>query len=291
MVGRNAAGRGIRSVWDAKASPGDGPRLAAAPVLPPGRWREFDPFLLMMEDWFQPGAFDFHPHRGFETVTYVIEGRLKHEDSFGGYGVLEPGDVQWMTAGRGILHSEEPLPGETVHSLQLWLNLPKSEKMTPPRYQDLKAAAMPVRREAGATVRVFSGASGDVAADTKNVVPVTFLDIAMEPGATLAQTLPADYNGFVYVLEGAGRFGIDETPGGANQVLWLGAPDAGGDPGADSEIVLRADGPLRAVLVAGRPIGEPVVQQGPFVMTTVGDIKAAIQDYYEGKFGKPPKTE
>ncbi|WP_309119042.1 pirin family protein [Paenibacillus sp.] len=288
MEGRSIGRRGIRSVWDAVAEPRGGSHVKAAAVLEPGRWREFDPFLLMMEDWFQAGTFDFHPHRGFETVTYVIEGRLKHEDSYGGYGILEPGDVQWMTAGRGIIHSEDPLPGETVHSLQLWLNLPKSEKMTAPRYQDLKAANMPARRESGATVRVFSGASGDVAAETKNVVPVTFLDIAMEPGATLTQRLPADYNGFLYVLEGSGRFGVDETPGAANQVLWLGAPDDADAEG--SELVLRADAPLRAVLAAGRPIGEPVVQQGPFVMTTVGDIKLAIQDFYAGKFGKPRKS-
>jgi len=284
MEERNIAGRGIREMWKAEAAPRGGSHLKAAPVLPPNRWRDFDPFLIMMEDWFQAGTFDFHPHRGFETVTYVIEGRLKHEDSYGGYGVLEPGDVQWMTAGRGIIHSEDPMPGETVHSLQLWLNLPKAEKMTEPRYQDLKAANMSVRREAGATVRVFSGTSGDAAADTRNVVPVTFLDVAMEPGATLSQTLPADYNGFIYVLEGSGRFGVDETPGAANQVLWLGEPRG---EGGDSEIVMRADEPLRAVLAAGRPIGEPVVQQGPFVMTTVGDIKIAIEDYYAGKFGKP----
>jgi len=285
MDQQNIARRGIAAVWKAEAEPRGGSHLKAAPVLPPGRWQEFDPFLLMMEDWFQAGTFDFHPHRGFETVTYVIEGRLKHEDSFGGYGVLEPGDVQWMTAGSGIVHSEDPLPGETVHSLQLWLNLPKADKMTPPRYQDLKASAMPVRREEGAVVRVFSGASGGVAAETKNVVPVTFVDIALEAGATISQDLPGDYNGFIYVLEGSGRFGADETPASAGHVLRLG----GADGAAESEATVRADEPLRAVLFAGRPTREPVVQHGPFVMTTAGDIKLAIEDYHAGKFGRPKR--
>ncbi|MCI3918663.1 pirin family protein [Paenibacillus sp. TRM 82003] len=279
------ASRGISKVWEAAARSGSGSHLKAAPVLEPGRWEEFDPFLLMMEDWFQAGTFDFHPHRGIETITYVIEGRLKHEDTQGGYGVLEPGDVQWMTAGGGILHSEDPLPGETVHSLQLWLNLPKEHKLAPPRYQDLKAADMPVREEAGARVTVFSGSSGGVKGPAENYAPVTFLELRLEAGASIALDLPGDYSGFVYVLEGDGRFGADETPGRANQALWLG--DAGG--AANSELAVRADEPLRAVLAAGRPLREPVVAQGPFVMNTVGEIKQAFLDFYEGKFGKPPR--
>lgn len=277
--------RGIAEVWEAVARPGGGPHLKAAPVLEPGRWADFDPFLLMMEDWFQSGSFDFHPHRGIETITYVIEGRLKHEDTKGGDGVLEPGDVQWMTAGSGVLHSEDPLPGETVHSLQLWLNLPKESKMAPPRYQDLKAADMPLREEPGVRVRVFSGSSGGVTAETANYVPVTFVELRLEAGATVAQDLPGEYSGFVYVLEGSGRFGADETPARARQALWLG--DAGG--AARSELVVRADEPLVAVLAAGRPLREPVVAQGPFVMNTVGEIKQAFLDFYEGKFGKPPR--
>lgn len=277
--------RGIRKVWEPVARPGKGPHLKAAPVLEPGRWLEFDPFLLMMEDWFQQGTFDFHPHRGFETVTYVLEGRLKHEDTNGGYGILEPGDVQWMTAGRGVLHSEDPLPGETVHSLQLWINLPRSEKMTEPYYQDLKAAEMPVRREPGAEVRVFSGSSGDVVSNTRNIVPVTYVELKLEAGAAIVQDVPGDYNGFIYVLEGRGRFGVDKTPGRAKQVLWLG----GADGAERSEVMVLADEPLRALLIAGRPLGEPVAAQGPFVMNTAEEMKQAFADYFAGKFGKPPK--
>jgi hypothetical protein len=281
LENRCTAERGIARAWDVPVRAGEGPHLKVGQVLPPGNWKAFDPFLIMAEDWFQQGTFDFHPHRGIETVTFVLEGKLKHEDNHGGYGVLEPGDVQWMTAGRGIIHSEDPLPGETVHSLQLWVNLPADRKMTEPAYQDLKSADMPVRREPGALIRVFSGTSGDAAAPTRNQVPVTYLELSLEAGASVEQELPGDYNGFIYVLQGRGRFGKDETAGGPNQVLWLGpAGDA-----ANSRIVIRADEPMRAILAAGRPIREPVAAYGPFVMNTMDEIMQAFEDYQSGGFG------
>lgn len=119
-------------------------------------WEDVDPFLLMAEDYFVRGTFGMHPHRGIETVTYVIDGKLEHVDNKAGEGVLVPGDVQWMTAGKGIIHTEDPVAGETVHSLQLWVNLPSDKKMTEPRYQNMRAQDMPVRLEEGATIRVFS---------------------------------------------------------------------------------------------------------------------------------------
>jgi len=278
----SVAKRGISRVWDVIAQPGSGPHLRFGQVLPPGNWKEFDPFLLMMEDWFQQGTFDFHPHRGIETVTYVLEGKLKHEDNHGGMGVLGPGDVQWMTAGRGVIHSEDPLPGETVHSLQLWVNLPSSHKMTEPRYQDLRSSNMPERREKGALIRVFSGSSAGVTANTLNHTPVTFVELVLEPGASVTQDLPGSYNGFIYVLEGTGYFGADETRGTQNQVLWLSSLEGI----ADSEITIRADQPLKALLFAGEPIREPVVAYGPFVMNTKEEIVQAFEDYQSGKFGK-----
>jgi redox-sensitive bicupin YhaK (pirin superfamily) len=272
--------RGINRIWDVSARGAGGPHIAVGMVLEPGNWKAFDPFLMMAEDWFQQGTFDWHPHRGIETVTFMIEGKLKHEDNHGGYGVLEPGDVQWMTAGRGIIHTEDPLPGETVHSLQLWLNLPRANKMTEPRYQDLKAAEVPVREENGARVRVFSGASADVRANTLNYVPVTYVELLLDAGASITQTLPGSYNGFIYVLEGNGFFGKDETRGEQKQVLWLDTVNGA----ADSEITIRADQPLRALVVAGEPIGEPVVAHGPFVMNSEEEIRQAFQDYHAGKF-------
>lgn len=275
--------RDIQRVWDVKPErKGNG--HTAGMVLPPGNWAAFDPFLLMAEDWFQQGTFPFHPHRGMETVTFVIDGKLKHEDNHGGSGVLEAGDVQWMTAGKGIVHSEDPLPEETVHSLQLWVNLPSARKMTEPRYQDLRSVNAPVRREDGAVIRVFSGSSSDVTADTLNNVPVTYVELELEAGSSVSQDLPGNYNGFLYILEGSGRFGKDETYGERNQVLWLGASN--GEEELESEIRICAEAPLRAILVAGEPIGEPVVAGGPFVMNTEEEIRQAYADYRAGKFGK-----
>jgi quercetin 2,3-dioxygenase len=283
----SVAQRGISSVRNVETRPGGGPHLRVGQVLEPGLWKENDPFLFLAEDWFQQGTFDFHPHRGIETVTFVLEGNLKHEDNYGGYGVLESGDVQWMTAGRGLIHSEDPLPGETVHSLQLWVNLPRASKMVEPSYKDLRASEVPVRREDGALVRVFSGTSGGVTLPTSKYAPVTYLEIRLEPGTSIVQDLPGSYNGFIYVLEGAGTFGVEETRGEKNQTLRLGS--AGGAD--ESEIVIRADADqaLRALLIAGEPIGEPVVQYGPFVMNTEEEIHQAFNDYRSGKFGPIPK--
>jgi redox-sensitive bicupin YhaK (pirin superfamily) len=273
--------REISRVWTVKPEQ-VGPGHTVGMVLEPGHWHEFDPFLMLAEDWFVPGTFDVHPHRGIETVTYVIEGKLKHYDNKFGEGELLPGDVQWMTAGRGVIHKEDPAPGETVHSLQLWVNLPKSEKMTEPRYQNLRSQDMPVRREEGALIRIFSGSSGGVVANTKNHVPVTMVELNLEPGATVSQDLPGDYNGFIYVLEGEGTFGANQVKGRKGQVLWLGS--AGNN--SDSAVEMRATQRLRALLYAGRPLREPVVAYGPFVMNTKEEIIQAFEDYQFGKFGE-----
>ncbi|GGC78568.1 hypothetical protein GCM10007216_06320 [Thalassobacillus devorans] len=276
--------RGIDRVWTVEYQKGSGPHKQVGQVLPPGNWEQFDPFLLMAEDWFQQGTFPDHPHRGMETITYVIEGKLKHEDNHGGSEVLEPGDAQLMTAGSGIVHSEDPLPGETVHSLQLWLNLPSSKKSAKPRYQDLKAESVPVRKEEGAEIRVYSGSSGDVQAKTENHVPLTYVELNVDAGAKITQDLPGSFNGFIYILEGNGTFGSGETEGKQNQVLWLGRTSKD----TASEVTIQANDKLRAILVAGEPIGEPVVARGPFVMNTEEEIFQAYRDYQEGKF-RPSK--
>ncbi|QPA32612.1 pirin family protein [Thermaerobacillus caldiproteolyticus] len=249
-------------------------------VLEPGNWKEYDPFLMLMEDFFQRGTFDFHPHRGIETVTYVIDGTLEHFDNKAGHGKLGPGDVQWMTAGKGVIHKEDPAPGSTVHSLQLWINLPRSKKMTEPRYQNLKSKDMPVRKEEGAIVRVFSGSSKGVQAPTLNHVPVTMVEILLESGASVVQDLPGSYNGFLYILEGSGTFGVHQTEGRAGQVLFLDSADEA----RESEITMTAREKLRVLLYAGEPINEPVVAYGPFVMNTQEEIRQAMIDYQTGKF-------
>ncbi len=253
----------------------------AKAIVPPGEWRRHDPFLSMMNDVFKRGAFGPHPHRGFETITYVLDGQLQHEDNQGCGGILGPGDAQWMTAGRGVIHNESPVGEGAVHVLQLWLNLPARDKLAPFRYQDLRGESLPVRRESGVEVRVFSGRSGDVVGPAENYVPVTLLEIRMAAGARFSQTLPAADNGFVYVISGTGRFGRNGTPGGVDQALWL-------ERSADeSQFDITADSDLRCLLFAGQPLDEPVAAQGPFVMNTPKQIAEAMVDYRNGGFGPP----
>lgn len=271
--------RGIRSVRDVIVQE-NAPGHKAGLVIEPNHWEDVDPFLLMAEDYFVRGTFGMHPHRGIETITYVIDGKLEHIDNHGGKGVLEPGDVQWMTAGKGIIHTEDPVAGDTVHSLQLWLNLPSDKKMTEPRYQNMRAQDMPVRDEEGAMIRVFSGSSMGVSANTKNHVPVTMVEFIVDAGVTVTQDLPGSYNGFLYVVDGKGTFGKDDTVGRRGQVLWL---ERGAD-GEQTEVTIHATEKMRVMLYAGQPIGEKVVARGPFVMNTEEEIMQAYQDYRDGKF-------
>lgn len=255
------------------------PQHRARHVLEPGHWSDSDPFLLLAEDWFVRGTFGEHPHRGFETVTFVIEGEIEHRDNHGGRGVLRPGDAQWMTAGRGVIHSEEAGP-EGAHSLQLWVNLPAALKMTEPRYQDLRGAEMPVRNEPGVTLRVYSGSSGDVTAQTRTHVPMTMVEMRFDRAASVEQELPASFNAFIYILEGSGRFGGEKTPAHEGQAVWL-TPGEGDDT---SEVDVHSDGALRAMLWAGEPVREPVAARGPFVMNTEQELMRAWTDFQTGRF-------
>jgi redox-sensitive bicupin YhaK (pirin superfamily) len=272
--------RSITKVWTAGRNR-IGPGHSNSLILEPGHWSEYDPFLFLAEDWFQRGSFDVHPHRGIETVTYVMEGKLEHFDNkSGGKDELLPGDAQWMTAGRGVIHKEDPAAGETVHSLQLWVNLPSAQKMTEPRYQNLRSEGMPVREEEGARIVIFSGSSGGIQSHTLNVVPITMVEMTLQPGATVKQDVPGSYNGFFFVLEGEGSFGREGTRGTERQALWL-EPGAEGQP---SEVSVTAITLLRVLLYAGEPVREPVVARGPFVMNTDEQIWQAYQDYRDGKF-------
>ncbi len=254
----------------------------AAQVLPPGRYQEFDPFLLMAEDWFWHGTFLDHPHRGIETVTYVISGHMGHYDNKSGHeGVLGPGDVQWMTAGHGVIHKEDPVPGEEVHSLQLWVNLPRESKLMPPRYQDLSASRVPMREEDGYLIRVYSGRMAGLAAPTDNVVPIVMAEIHLEAGRSLEVDVAGDHNGFLYILEGEGAFGANAHRGRSGEVLWL-SPESAGEP--ISHLTLHAIAPLRVLIYTGKPLHQPVVAYGPFVMTSIEEIQEAFDDYHGGRF-------
>jgi redox-sensitive bicupin YhaK (pirin superfamily) len=267
--------RSVRRIAETTVHPGMNPQHRVRMVLEPGNWKEYDPFLMLAEDWFVPGTFGAHPHRGFETVTFVLEGEIEHRDNKGGHGVLQVGDAQWMTAGRGVVHSEEA-GRDGAHSLQLWLNLPRTLKMTEPRYQDLRGTEMPVRQVDGARLRVFSGTSGDVAGPAQNHVPVTMVEMRIDAGATARQELPPTYNAFLYVIEGSGRFGKERTPAQAGQVVWFNA-----EPG---EVVVEAGTAMHAILYAGEPVREPVASRGPFVMNTMGEVMQAYADFQSGRF-------
>ncbi|MDA0742751.1 MAG: pirin family protein [Proteobacteria bacterium] len=258
----------------------DAIRDGRAAVMP-GDWRAHDPFLSMMNDRFKRGAFGPHPHRGFETVTYVVSGRLRHEDNKGGGGELGPGDTQWMTAGRGVIHNEVPADDDFVHVLQLWLNLPAKDKLTASRYQDLRGPDMPVRREPGVETRVIAGRSGDTVGPAQSHSPVMMLDIRMEAGARFVQDLPAGYNGFLYVIDGEGRFGAAATQGGPDATLWM------EHLAEESSVSITADSTLHVVLLAGAPLDEPVAARGPFVMNTEAELDQAMQDYRAGGVGAP----
>ena len=236
---------------------------------------------MMAEDIMPRDAFGRHPHRGIETVTIVLDGTLEHFDSAGHRSLLGAGDAQWMTAGRGVTHLENAVAGSVAHILQLWINLPASDKMTDPRYQELRGESMPLRREAGIEIRVLSGRAGDVTAPTLNHVPVTALDVRIDSGASFQQTLDPDSNAFVLVLDGDARIGTHGTPVRTGEIAWLTRVD--GDE--SSEVTVTADGRrARVLLFAARPLREPVAFGGPFVMNTAAEIQQAFADYREGRF-------
>lgn len=240
-----------------------------------------DPFVLMAEDWTSEGVFPFHPHRGIETVTFVIEGAIEHRDSAGYKGVIRAGDAQWMTAGRGIQHEENPPAGTSAHTLQLWVNLPAAEKMAVPRYQDLVASGLPVWSEDGVEVRIFSGAYADRVSTTLNHHPVTMLEVRVENGGGFQHSLAATDNAFVYVLEGAVEIGPAGDLLETSQLGWLTRSE---EPGS-SEINITARGNAgRFLLFAGQPLREPIAFGGPFVMNTQAEIQQAFADFRAGRF-------
>ena len=233
------------------------------------------PFLFLSEDWFgPPGGFEEHPHRGMQTVTVVLEGALEHRDHTGAHGILHAGDVQWMTAGHGVLHSEMPHGAGQAHTLQLWLNLPARMKMIPARYQDQRLGNTPIRKIDRGEVRVYAGTSGSVSQPHGSDWPMWLLDIRLEAGARLTQELPREHRAFVYALEGCGVAGGRNVAAG--EVAWF-------EPGGGGEILLSAAECFRALLFSAPPIDEPVAAYGPFVMNTAQEIQQAFRDYQAGR--------
>jgi quercetin 2,3-dioxygenase len=263
-----------------RSSDGAGVRLTR--VIGGRALPDLDPFLLFDEfgsdeasDYI--GGFPDHPHRGFETVTYMLAGRMRHGDNKGNTGLLGPGSVQWMTAGRGIVHSEMPEQEEgLMHGFQLWVNLPAKDKMTAPRYQDIAPEEIPeVDAGNGVRVRVIAGRFQNVSGPVSAVATdPLYLDVALPAGASVEVPLPEDDSAFAYVFEGAATIGGEQVARGELAVL------------GNGERVDLAAGPAgaRLVLIAGRPLREPVAKYGPFVMNTNDEIRQAVSDYQSGKF-------
>ena len=238
-------------------------------------WEKTSPFLFLSEDWFgKPMGFETHPHRGMQTVTIVLEGAIEHRDHTGAHGVLRAGDVQWMTAGHGVLHSEMPHGDETAHTLQLWLNLPAKMKMIPARYQDQRLKDTPVRKLAGGEVRVYAGRSGEVSHRHGSDYPMSLLDIRLDLGARLGQEIATRDRGFLYVLDGRARIGGIEV--GKGNVAWF-------EPGEGEILTIEAMEGVRGLLFGGEPIREPAVAYGPFVMNSAEEIRQAFVDYQTGR--------
>ncbi|MBU6506187.1 MAG: pirin family protein [Alphaproteobacteria bacterium] len=252
-------------------------RVIGSPALD-----SLDPFLLLDEIRSADGAdyiggFPEHPHRGFETVTYVLAGHMRHGDNKGNHGLLTPGSVQWMTAGRGIVHSEMPEQQDgLMWGFQLWVNLPAKDKMMPPRYQDIEPSRIPeTGLPGGGKVRVLAGAFNGVKGPVADIVTEPLLlDVTLTGTGEVLVPVPTTHNGFAYVFDGAAVFGAAGTSVARGQIAVLGAGD----------VVRLAGGPGRVLLAAGKPLNEPVARYGPFVMNTPDQIRQAIADYQSGRF-------
>lgn len=262
--------------------------------FPTARLLQVDPFLLL--DHLGPvqwgpeqgiGAPD-HPHRGFETVTYLLSGEMQHKDSAGHSGTLRPGDVQWMTAGAGVVHSELPSDafmqnGGTMHGFQIWVNLPARDKMLRPRYQDIPAARIPeaISTDGRVKVRVVAGEALGRSAVIETHTPIIYLHFTLQPGGEIVQPVPDSHNALAYVIHGELRTGDEGRRVREGQLARFGGGDS-----VRLAVDAGATEPAGLLLLAGVPLDEPVERYGPFVMNTREQIIQAIADYREGRMGK-----
>lgn len=271
-------------------STSDGAGVRLTRVLTRHLQQRLDPFLMLdafgtdnPDDYI--GGFPDHPHRGFETVTYMIDGRMRHHDSAGNKGLLQGGGVQWMNAGSGVIHSELPeQQAGRMEGFQLWLNLPATEKMSAPWYRDIQSIDIPqFTTTEGVDVRVIAGDShGIKGAMQRPVTEPLYLDVHLPAGTSFAQPLASEFNVFVYVYRGKVRIGEREVPSQRMAVLWNDADSDG--------VSFTASEDARVLLIAGRPLKETIVQYGPFVMNTQEEILQAISDYRTGRLGTEQAT-
>jgi redox-sensitive bicupin YhaK (pirin superfamily) len=270
----------VKVIHGQAASDGAGVRLTR--VIGTHALPNLDPFLLL-DEFRSDDANDYlagfpdHPHRGFETVTYMLAGRMRHGDNHGNVGLLKPGSVQWMTAGRGIVHSEMPEQEEgLMWGFQLWVNLPAKDKMTAPRYQDIAPEKIPeVEAGQGAQVRIIAGSFNEVAGPVQAIATEPlYLDVKLASTSSFTAQVPRSHNAFVYVYEGEVISGGKRLARGQLGVLGAG----------DSVVLTTDEDAARVILVAGRPLNEPIARHGPFVMNTGDEIRQAIEDFRSGRF-------
>ncbi len=261
--------------------------------------RDLDPFIhmdQMGEVEYAPGepkGTPWHPHRGFETVTYIIDGVMDHQDSHGGGGSITNGDTQWMTAGSGLLHIEAPpewlvAKGGLFHGVQLWVNLPRTQKLATPRYQDLRSGELGLvtTPDAGVLLRIIAGDVGGQVGPGSTHTPMAMVHATLAPGARLELPWQVEFNSLVYVLAGQGRVGVESRPIRAGQLAVLGAGDFV-SVSADERQESRSPN-LEVLVLGGRPIREPVAWAGPFVMNTKAEVMAAYEDFQKGRMGQIP---
>ena len=255
------------------------PGIAHTALISPEERELSDPFLLMSDDRIDGGhgarVGGAHPHAGMESLTLLLEGSIKDGDAT----PLQAGDLQWMTAGSGIVHDEAVIARGSVRLLQLWITLPHGRRWTAPGFQDVHLDSLPIRREPGVVVRLYSGRSGALVSPTRNQVPVTLADFLLEAGSSVDQELPASYNGFLYLLHGSVRVGGDELRAG--QVGWL---DRLPREGPSNLHLIAGESGARLILYAGEPQSTPVVMQGPFVGEARADISRLNEEYQQGRF-------
>ena len=261
-----------------------------SPFLHPRPPQNVDPFLML--DFFhvsKPGGFPAHPHRGFETVTWMIDGEFRHEDSMGTSDVIKSGDVQWMTAGSGVVHSEVPVADGVNSGLQLWVNLPAKLKLIPPRYQAIKAADIPIASLGnGKTAAVLAGTFMGTTGPAETHTPIVLADVSVHEHDLVEFPVPRSMQGFIYVMVGSARFGAHGKWVSEGTVLTFAEPDHAGSPRApdDTFLVRTEDSYVRFYLGLGEPIGEPIAQGGPMVMNTQAELRQAFAEYRAGTFVK-----
>ena len=280
----------VRQLPGMATADGDGVKLTR--IIGTPHLEMLDPFLML--DCFESddandyiGGFPTHPHRGFETVTYLLNGRMRHKDNAGNEGVIEPGGVQWMTAGRGILHSEMPEQQEgLLKGFQLWVNLPAKAKMSEPSYQEFLPESTPLeRRENGTKIRVIAGKTneGTVGPVVNSHTYPTYMDISLPANTAIEQDLINDHNAFIYVIEGDIQVqDTDAIDTATNKVVAKNLAVL--SKGANVKIKSNREG-ARFLLIAGQPLNEPIARMGPFVMNTQAEIRQAVNDFRNGKFG------